>query len=244
MVPQNKIDDFVQRARIAAGENLQCVILYGSAVAGDFHPDYSNVDLLFILRDISFASLQALSPAVKWWQRQKQPAPIVMTYAELERSAAVFAIEVMDMQRRHRVLLGDDPLAALRVSPHAHCSQVRYELNEKLVLLRRHMLLAGGGTRRLRELLLRSLPSFLTLLRHALIALGEAEAGKRDAVDRLAEKISFDAAVFHQLLDLRERKAEWQSFELNGLCSRYLAALAQLAEGVDRMIGPDPYAVA
>src|SRR5437588_438688 len=112
MVPQNKIDDFVQRARIAAGENLQCVILYGSAVAGDFHPDYSNVDLLFILRDISFASLQALSPAVKWWQRQKQPAPIVMTYAELERSAAVFAIEVMDMQRRHRVLLGDDPLAA------------------------------------------------------------------------------------------------------------------------------------
>src|SRR5215467_13371096 len=179
MVGQAKIDEFVRRVRAAAGDNLQCVVLYGSAAGGDFHPDYSKIDLLCLLRETSFAALEKLAPTVKWWTRQKQPAPIVMTPAELERSAAVFAVEIMDMQARHRVLLGDDPLPGLRVSPHAHCAQVRYELHEKLVLLRRHLLLAGDNPKRLRELLMRSLPSFLTLIRHATIVLGQAERSPR-----------------------------------------------------------------
>jgi hypothetical protein len=244
MVGQAKIDEFVRRARTAAGDNLQCVVLYGSAANGDFHPDYSHIDLLCLLRETSFAALETLAATVKWWTRQKQPAPIVMTPAELQRSAAVFAIEIMDMKARHHVLFGDDPLPGLRISPHAHCAQVRYELHEKLVLLRRHLLLAADSPRRLRELLLRSLPSFLTLIHHATLALGEGETGRREALQRLAQKVSFDPAVFHQLLELRERKADWKNYDVKSLCRRYLTAIEQIAEGVDRMIGPDPFAVA
>jgi len=36
MTAEKKIDDFVKRLRAAAGANLESVILYGSAVAGDF----------------------------------------------------------------------------------------------------------------------------------------------------------------------------------------------------------------
>jgi predicted nucleotidyltransferase len=243
-VVEKKINEFVQRARQAAGENLQSVILYGSAASADFHPDYSHIDLLCVVRETSLAALQSLAATVQWWTRQKQPAPIVMTRAELERSAGVFAIEVLDMQRRHRVLFGDDPLSGLRVSPHAHLAQVRYEIPEKLLLLRRHVLTSAGSARRRRELLLHSLPSFLTLIRHAAMVLGEAEDGRRDAIDALARKIDFDPTVFHQLLDLRDNKAQWKDFEVSSLCSRYLAALEQIAAGVDKMIGPDPYAVA
>jgi len=42
MVPskekQAKIDEFVKRIREAAGPNMESIILFGSAVAGDFHP--------------------------------------------------------------------------------------------------------------------------------------------------------------------------------------------------------------
>ena len=244
MVPEGKIDDFVQRARAAAGANLECVVLYGSAASGDFHPERSQVDLLCILRETSPGALEALAAAVKWWTKQKQPPPVVMTLAELERSAAVFAIELLDMQGRHRVLFGADPLTGLRVSPHAHCAQVRYELHEKLLLLRRHLLLAAGSTKRLRELMLHSLPSFLTLMRHAVMVMGEAETDRRGAIDALANKIGFDGAVFHQLHDLRDGKAQWKEFDVKSLCSRYVAAIEKIAEGVDRIIGPDPFAVA
>jgi predicted nucleotidyltransferase len=41
MVPENKIEEnmkeFVEKARAAAGANLQSVILYGSAASGDYH---------------------------------------------------------------------------------------------------------------------------------------------------------------------------------------------------------------
>ncbi len=74
MVPEDKIDDFVKRVREAAGSNLESVILFGSAVSGDFHPGLSNLNLLCVLRDCSFAALQALAPVAKWWERQKQPA--------------------------------------------------------------------------------------------------------------------------------------------------------------------------
>jgi predicted nucleotidyltransferase len=48
MIPEKTISDFVNRLRTAAGTNLESVILFGSAVAGDFHPEFSNVNLFFV----------------------------------------------------------------------------------------------------------------------------------------------------------------------------------------------------
>src|SRR5580704_16872033 len=109
MVPEKQIEEFVSRLRQAAGENLQSLVLYGSAATGEFHDDFSNVNLLCILRETSFAKLAAMAPAVEWWTRKKRHAPLVLTREELERSADVFSIELLDMQQRHRVLFGDDP---------------------------------------------------------------------------------------------------------------------------------------
>ena len=177
MVPdkkkQEKIDEFVKRVREAAGPNIESIILFGSAVAGDFHPGLSNLNLLCVLRDSSFAALQALAPVAKWWDSQKQPPPLCMTRTELERSTDVFSIELLDMQQHHRVLLGEDVVQGLRISMHVHRVQVEYELREKLILLRQQVLLASGNDARLWNLLLRSVPSFGTLFRHALIALGK-----------------------------------------------------------------------
>src|ERR1035438_2700641 len=128
MVPEDKIDDFVKRVREAAGSNLESVLLFGSAVSGDFHPGLSNLNLLCVLRDCSFAALQALAPVAKWWERQKQLAPLCMTRKELARSTDVFTIELLDMQQHHRVLFGEDVVQGLRISMHVHRVQVEYEL--------------------------------------------------------------------------------------------------------------------
>src|SRR5258708_16517734 len=108
MVPEKMINDFVCRLRTAAGANLESVILFGSAVAGDFHPEFSNVNLFCVIRDSSFAALQALVPAVKWCDSQKQPPPLFMTRDEIARSGDVFTIELIDMQQPHPVLFGED----------------------------------------------------------------------------------------------------------------------------------------
>lgn len=237
MVAEKKINEFVSRLQAAAGSNLQSVILFGSAAAGDFHPEVSNLNLFCVIRDSSFAALQAVAPAVKWWTAQKQPPPLFMTRDEIERSADVFAIEFIDMQQHHRMILGEDVLRGLSIPKGLHRAQVEYELREKLALLRQHLLLAAGNESRMLDLLVRSVSSFATLFRHALIVLGhDAPAGRREAVQALSREIAFDATAFMQVLDARERKATSRQLDVADLFSRYLAALEQVTAAVDRML--------
>ena len=234
---ENKLTEFVTKLRDAAKDNLVSVILFGSAVAGDFHPEYSNVNLFCVVRDSSFAALQALAPAVKWWDSQKQPPPLFMTRNEIERSADVFTIELLDMQQHHRVLFGDDVVKGLSIPVRLHRTQVEYELREKLALLRQHLLIASGNDSRMWEVLLRSVPSFATLFRHALIVLDhEAPVGKREAVQALSRKIGFDASGILQVLDVRERKSKRKDFDASDVFSRYLTAVEQVTAAVDKML--------
>lgn len=245
MVAEKEINQFVSRLQAAAGQNLLSVILYGSAADGEFHPDFSNVNLLCILRESSFATLTAIAPVVEWWTRQKHHAPLVLTRDELERSTDVFSIELLDMQQRHRVLFGDDVLSGLRIPMHLHRAQLEYELREKLILLRGRLLLAANDKKQLWELMLGSLSTFTTLFRHALIALGEKPPkAKREAVQALASRVAFDASAFMQLLDIRERKAETKQFDATDVFARYLAAVQQVTAAVDKMLDmPGPGSV-
>lgn len=234
MIPEKIIDEFVTRIREAGGSNIESIILFGSAVSGDFHPGLSNLNLFCVLRDTSFESLRALTPAVKWWDGQKQPPPLCLTHHELHRTVDVFTIELLDMQQHHRVLYGEDVLKDLKIPMDLHRVQVEYELREKLVLLRQHILLASENETRLWELLQFSVPSLMTLFRHALMILGgTAPATRRQSVEALAKRLEFDASVFLRVLDVREKKTSAKKSEIRDLASRYLAATEKVAAAVD-----------
>ena len=235
MIPEDKITEFVKRARHVAGSNLESIILYGSATTGEYDPEFSNLNLFCVLRDSSFAELAKFGPVAKWWDKQKQPPPLIMTRGELEHSTDVFTIELLDMKQHHRVLFGEDVLATLQVAMDLHRVQVEYELREKLVLLRRQMVLAAESDKRLWELLLRSAPSFVTLFRHAAIALGQpANDGKRQAVEALSKVMAFDCSSLMQVLDVREHKSERNKIDVRDLASRYLAAIEHVTVAVDK----------
>jgi predicted nucleotidyltransferase len=236
-IEQNKIGEFVSRLRDAAGPNLQSVILFGSAVAGDFHPEFSDINLFCVIRDSSYAALQTLAPAVKWWGMQQQPAPLFMTQHELDRSGDIFTIELLDIKQHHHLLFGEDVLKTLSIPANLHRVQVEYELEEKLTLLRRNLLLASGNEPQLWDLLLRSVSSFATLFRHALIVLGQdAPPGKRNSVQALSKHIKFDASGILHVLDVREKRSERKQFDVTDVFSRYLAALEHVADAVDKML--------
>ncbi len=234
MIPTDLIDEFVKRVREVGGANVQSIILFGSAVAGDFRPGLSNVNMLCILGDSSFQVLQALAPVAKWWDKQKQPPPLCMTKKELERSTDVFTIELLDMKQHHRVLFGDDVLSGLEVSMNIHRVQVEYELREKLILLRQHVLIADGDESRLWELLLRSAPSFGTLFRHALIALGDSsKPGRREGVQSLSERLGFDPSAMLHVLEAREKKLHRGKTDVRDLAARYMSTVERVTAAVD-----------
>jgi len=235
------LDDFVTRLRAGAGGNLESIILYGSAAAGDFRADHSDLNLFCVLREASFAALQAIAPVANWWNKLKQPAPLIMTAAEMERAADVFAIEWLDMREHHRVLHGADVLVNLQIPMRLHRFQVEYELREKLVLLRQAFLQAGNNSKKLWDVIARAAPSFSVLFRHALIALGETPPAEKTEVARsLAKRMGFDLAPVIEVADFRQRAARPVDSDIKRLCSQYLAAIAQVTAAVDRMMDSQP----
>jgi hypothetical protein len=124
MVAEKQLDEFVSRMKRAAGQNLESIVLYGSAATGEYQADFSNLNLLCILRESSFSTLSAISPVVEWWHSKKNPAPLVMTRDELEHSTDVFSIELLDMQHHHRVLFGEEVLTGLNIPLGLHRAQV------------------------------------------------------------------------------------------------------------------------
>ena len=51
MTHEKLISEFVEKMKAAAGDNLVSVVLYGSAADGEFHPEYSDLNLLCLVRD-------------------------------------------------------------------------------------------------------------------------------------------------------------------------------------------------
>ncbi|MBV9182943.1 MAG: nucleotidyltransferase domain-containing protein [Acidobacteria bacterium] len=228
--------EFVERVRTAAGENLISVILYGSAAEGEFHPHYSDLNLLCVLRDSSYKALEKLSGLVGWWRSNKHHPPLFLTPDELRSSAAAFSIEFLDMKQRYRVLSGEDILAGFEIPMAQHRFQLEYEIREKLVLLRQHLLLASHSENQLWEVMLHSLSSFTTLFRHVLVEQGQVgRKHSREAVTELAGRLNFSPSAFVDLMDVRAGKRDRKQLRAASVASEYLQSIEKVAALVDTM---------
>jgi predicted nucleotidyltransferase len=217
--------------------NLDAVVLYGSAVAGEFQPEFSDLNVLCLLRRLDAAALRKLSPLIAWWQEQKQPALMLFTVEELRRSADVFAIELYDIKKRHRVLLGKDYFPTLEVPMGLHRLQVERELRTSIIKLRQRYLAAHDDAKAVVRLMTDSISTFITLFQHALIAMGEEPPlQKREVVGRIATLPGFDRKPFDSILDLREKKIDASQLDATSIFSGYLNAVNTVVDEVDRRL--------
>jgi hypothetical protein len=223
------LKNLVERLHEAARDNLESVILYGSAARGDFHEMHSDLNVLCVLRSLRAAELTRLSPVVKWWTTaQHQPAPLFFASEELQQSADVFAIELLDMQQSHRVLYGSDAVAGITVPMNLHRVQVEHELRTLLLRLRQHLLREPENQKELGAVLAKSISSTLTLLRHTLIALKEQPSSEtREVFARVASLTAANASAFENVWRLRESKGLDRDAVLS-MYDAYLAALEKV----------------
>jgi predicted nucleotidyltransferase len=236
MEAEKQITDFVNSLKQAAGANLESVALFGSAASGEFHADYSDLNILCVVRELSAAVLAKLAPAITGWTKSKFPAPLVFSRAELEQSTDVFAIEMLDIRRHHRILHGEDLFGNLSVPMDMHRIQLEHNLRTKLLTLRQSYIQVVGDDKRVRRLMLDSVSNFATLFRHTLIAMGEQPApGRADNIRRLAERTGFDPGLFLKLLQVRERTANENELEAASAFSQYLDGINTVVQAVDAL---------
>jgi hypothetical protein len=232
---EHKLDEFVQRMKSAAPDNLKAIVLYGSAATGEFHEGYSNVNLLCLVENGDPARLEPFHSTVEWWTGKGHPAPLIFTLEELRRSADIFAIELLDMQALHKMLLGEEFLTGVAVPLRYHKLQVERELRTNWLRLRQTFLAAPRRAHL--SVMVAAVSSFTALFRHALIALSEKAAeNKREAVDRVSKLTGVDASGFLAVLDFREKKKKEKDIDVTATARSYFALVEAVTDEVDRRL--------
>jgi hypothetical protein len=231
-----KLADLVSRMKEFAGENLESMILYGSAARGDFKEGHSDLNVLCLLRSVAARELARVTPTVHWWCKdQKEPAPLFFTAEELRQSADVFSIELLDMQQSRRVLYGADAVAGIAVPMNLHRVQVEHDLRTLLLKLRQHFLLTGQKESELRSAEAKSSSSVLALLRHSLIAFDEDPPATAAGVfARIAALTGADADAFAAAYKLRDRHANVD--DIARYYAQYLNALTVVISALDKIV--------
>src|SRR5690242_16036114 len=100
---ESRLKELVERLGSAAGTNLHSVVLYGSAAASHFHENFSDVNVLCLFQELSASAMLAISDTVQWWKKENHTIPLLLSVEELTHAADVFAIELLDMRKHHRV---------------------------------------------------------------------------------------------------------------------------------------------
>jgi hypothetical protein len=231
------LSQLVGKLQKAYGERLVSVVLYGSAVTGDHQADFSDINILCILTEVSPRELAAGSEIFRWWREQGSPSPLLLTEQELVNSADCFAIEFHDIQRQHRLLHGKDVITPLRIDDTFYRAQVEHELRAKLLRVRQKAAGMLANPDLLRRMLLDSVSTFCVLFRHALILSGAGDAPilKRDVIRRAGEAFAIDGTPFERLLDVREGNLKPRDLDPMQLLASYLKEISQVIDAVDRI---------
>jgi predicted nucleotidyltransferase len=231
-----KLTDLVSRMKEFAGENLESMILYGSAARGDFKEGHSDLNVLCVLRSVAARELTRVTPVVHWWSKDhNEPAPLFFTAEELRQSADVFSIELLDMQKSRRVLYGPDVVAGVPVPMNLHRVQVEHDLRTLLLKLRQHFLLTGQKESELRTAEAKSSSSVLALLRHTLIAFDEEPpATAQEVFARIAALTGADPEAFTVAFKLRDRHTHVD--DIVRTYGQYLNALTVVVSALDKQV--------
>ena len=230
------LDQLVEKLRSALGADLVSVVLYGSAAAGDHHGKFSDYNTLCVLTAITPAQLRATEPLFRWWREHGNPAPLLLTDAELRTATDCFPIEFHDIREHNKILYGPDLVSSIHIDDSFYRAQVEHDLRAKLLRLRQKASAILSDKDVLRRLLTDSVSTFCVLFRHALILGGvETSGGKREIVRSAAREFSFDPNPFDRLLDLREEKVKAKEIEPEPLLAAYMLQIEKVISAVDGM---------
>jgi hypothetical protein len=232
---ETKLSELVARLKSAAGENLKAVVLYGSAATSEFQGKHSDLNILCLVDRAAVADLEQLHAVSEWWMKENNPAPVIFTHDELVRSADVFAIELLDMKHRHRMLLGDDFLEKMDVPLRLHRLQVERELRTNWMRLRQAIVAAPPRKKVHLDIMLSSVATFCVLFRHALIGAGQPEPlTKREAVDGVSTLSGGDASGFRTILDFRAGQVREKDIDIEATLHAYTEFVEVVTDEVDR----------
>lgn len=231
------LDRFVQDIRELFGDRLQAVVVYGPHASADAAPAPGTPVNTFVLASaVTRDDLAAAARRTPAWRRAGLATPLLLSRQEFVRSLDAFPLEFGAILARHRVLVGEAPFEGLAVRSEDVRRACEVQVKSHLIHLREGFLETGGRALSVARLVAQAAPAFVGLAETiARLERGDGSEG-RSAVHFVQMAAGFPADVADRLVALAQGQRLARRDALR-FFYRYLAAVEQLAEWVDRWGG-------
>lgn len=233
---QATLRSYVKDTSSLFGPLLDGMILYGSAVRGEFLPGRSNLNVLVLLTAHERDALTRYARAhKKKWAREQIVVPLFLTELELLASVASFPLEYIEIQEQHRLLAGRDPFIGLHVDTANLALEIRQNVRSNVMRLRQRFV-EGGGTEEAITILL---PLSLTAVFPSLRGLHRIEQRPTNThaetlIQDLQDRTGIDCSGFRDVLNLKRGLITPGPVELPRLFDRYTASLEGLMQYLEQ----------
>lgn len=230
------LTQFTQELRELLGDQLLAVVLYGSAAGENFVPGSSDLNIAIVVQCMEFAILKKLQPHMEPWHKRGFAVPLIVDRNFLNHSRDVFPMEYLDIKEQHRTLWGEEVFSTLPVGGEHLRFLAEHEVRSRLLRLQALYLERAGEPPRLRQILLDSLKTFVTLMRHLLRLQGKSGVQNYAEVLSLFEqhfRISFPE--MHRLIAIRQGTRDWPHEPVTEFFREYLEDVQRLVSLIDTL---------
>jgi hypothetical protein len=232
---QKLLQAYTKDVKGAFGDQLEGLLIYGSAVRGEFLPGRSNLNLLLVVTGYDAATLKRYQPVHKRWSKEGVIIPLFLTDEEIRSSSSLFPLEFLEIQEHHRVLGGRDPFVGFHVELTKIGDAVKQGLAGHVLRLRQRFVESGGANDAVMILLPLAITSTIPLLRGIQRMRGWPVLTQSDAVIKdVADRLYIDLAAFHDALMVKRGIISPGPSEIPRIFDGYLRAAMALSEALNR----------
>ena len=240
-------DEYLQQLRAYVkdvqrlyGDALDGVLLYGSAVRGEFLPGRSNVNIVLIVKSARADQLKKYGAVHRRWAKEQVVVPLFVTQADLPAMSLVFPLEYLEIQEQHRLLAGQDPFVGFKVDQRHLLAEVLQSLRGNLLRVRQRFIEGGGSEEAITILLPLSLTAILPVLRGVQRLLGRPVLSQGEPLLNDFETfLSIDLSGLRDAWLLKRGQISPGQKEIPRLMERYLESLERLVQAVEARLAQE-----
>jgi hypothetical protein len=226
---QKLLKSYVKDVSKVYGSELEGVLVYGSAVRGEFLPGRSNLNVLLVVSSYDLAVLKKYDGIHTRWSKEQVVVPLFLTTADLMSASSIFPLEYQDIHECHRVLWGQDPFVGLKIDSRHLAGEVLQVLRGNLLRLRQRLVEGRSTDEAITILLPLSITGLLPALRGLQRLLGRPVLAHGEPLLKdLESHLEVDLTGLHDALLLKRGQISPGQKEIPRLMDRYIESLTGL----------------
>jgi len=225
-----QLEAYAAEVMRALGDAGVGVVLYGSAAGGDWVAGRSDINTAIVVRRAAVSALDALAPVIARWRPKGFALPVLLDQDQVAQASHLFPMELDDIRRQHRLLAGVNPFSTLATDDAALRRECAQEAFGKLLRLRAYYVEHAARPADLGGMMVESVKTFITVIRHLLRLRGVEEPRGFAAVLTAGEAVIGPLPAMRRVLEQRENNASADAPEVSELAGRYV-------DEVERLVG-------